>query len=135
MKPRTPIVISILAGGGDLATGVLLIAAPREVLKLLHLPAMHDLVLMRFIGCFVGTVGLSYFAGLAAWAWTGSSVRLRVVWELTILFRVIVGGFVATEVALGQLPMAWVMVPVTDWGWAALQAVLLRLGIFQETAR
>jgi hypothetical protein len=98
----------------------------------MHVPMVRDLVFIRFIGSFVGTVGLSYFAGLIAWKWTGSPIRLHVVWELTILFRLVAGGFVLSQVAMGNLSWPWLSVPVADWAWVFLQAWLLCAGYFKE---
>ena len=51
---RTGVIIglSLCAGGGDLATGLLLIVAPEMTLRLMRVPVPHELVFLRFVGCF-----------------------------------------------------------------------------------
>ena len=126
------ILVSLLAGGGDFATGVLLVLFPATALKWMSLPPIDDPVLLQFVGVFVACVGASYLAGLASWVRSGSCMRLRGVWELTILFRLAAGIFGAVEIGRGGLPWAWISVPLTDWTWALLQAFLLRRGYLEE---
>ena len=126
MKVRTIILISIVAGGGDLGTGLMLICTPAGTLALMGVPVVRELVWIQYIGVFVACVGLSYFAGLISWWNSGSFVRLRTVWELTVLFRAAIGAFVGIEVLCGSLQTGWWAVVATDWFWAGLQMVLLR---------
>ena len=132
-RQRTVAGISLAAGGGDFATGLLLVLAPEKALTLMGVPMVKEPVLLQFVGVFVACVGASYLLGLLTWAWTGSRTRLRVVWELTMLFRVAVGIFVALQIHKGNLPWAWVSIPITDWLWALVQAVLLQMGFLDET--
>jgi hypothetical protein len=132
MKKRAVILISMLAGGGDLATGLMLICAPAQTLKLMGVPMVRETVWMQYIGVFVACVGLTYIAGLVSWWRSGLQTRLQVVWEVTLLFRGTIGAFVGIEVLLGRLEPGWSMVAATDWFWAALQAVLLRGGFFEQ---
>ncbi len=129
---RAVALISLIAGGGDFVAGLLLALAPAKALVLMGAPMMKDLVLIQFVGVFVACVGASYLLGLLSWLWTGSWARLRTVWELTILFRIAAGTFVALQIAKGNFLWAWASVPATDWTWALVQAVLLRLGFFDE---
>ena len=128
-----PIIIAttVVAGAGDLITGLLLVFAPEWTLSLMMAPTVHEPVFIGFIGCFVGAVGFSYFWGLAAWHWTGSLQRLRTVWELAIVFRIAAGSFVLFHVIRGTLVSAWLSVPVADWIWVIVQAVLIRAGVFR----
>jgi len=130
MKTRAVIVISILAGGCDLGAGLMLVCAPAMTLAIMGVPAVSDLVWIQYIGVFVACVGLGYFAGLLAWRRTRSQMRLRTVWELTVLFRGAIGSFVGIEVVLGRLQPGWSAVVATDWFWAGLQIVLLVGGFF-----
>jgi hypothetical protein len=123
----------MLAGGGDLATGLLLICAPAQALELMGVPMVRETVWMQYIGVFVACVGLTYFAGLLSWWRSGMQTRLKTIWEMTLLFRGAIGAFVGIEVLLGRLQQGWLMVVATDWFWAAVQAVLLRGGIFEQT--
>ena len=122
------IFISLAAGGGDFASGLLLILAPQMALKAMRVPMIQDWVLLQWIGVFVACVGASYLLGLIAWRQTGSPSRLRVVWELTLLFRLAVGTFVMLQIGEAKLPLAWISVSLTDWTWALLQAALLKRG-------
>lgn len=126
-------VLSALAGGGDLVTGLLLVFAPGTALALMHVPEVTQTVFLQFVGCFVAVVGVSYFVGLASWAKFGIA-RLRVVWELTIIFRLTAATFVAAEVMLQNLSWQWLSVTVVDLLWCVIQAVFLCRGAFSETA-
>ncbi len=59
-------------------------------------------------------------------------MRLRTVWELTILFRGAIGGFVGIEVLRGSLDPGWTVVFAVDWFWGGVQAILLRAGFFKS---
>jgi len=131
MKARIVILISILAGGGDFATGLMLLGAPAQALALMGVPAVREVVWIRYIGVFVACVGISYFGGLLSWWDRGSQTRLRVVWEFTALFRGMVGTFVGVEILLRALQPGWLTVVATDWFWALLQAILLRGRFFE----
>ena len=122
------ILISLAAGAGDFASGLLLVLAPQMALKAMRVPMIQDWVLLQWIGVFVACVGASYLLGLIAWRQTGSPSRLRVVWELTLLFRLAVGTFVMLQIGTAKLPLAWISVSLTDWTWALLQAALLKRG-------
>jgi len=135
VRQRAVTVISLIAGGGDLATGLLLALAPAKALALMGAPMVKEPALLQFVGVFVACVGASYLLGLLTWLWTGSSTRLRTVWELTILFRVAAGTFVALQIAMENFSWAWVSVPATDWAWVLVQATLLRLGYFDKNSQ
>lgn len=125
--------ISLLAGSGDFLTGVLLMVAPAKALALMGTPMVKEPVLLQFVGVFVGSVGASYLLGMFDWLRPGgTSARLRAVWELTVLFRIAAGLFVAVEIGAGGFATAWASVPATDLTWALLQAILLKLGFFDE---
>lgn len=122
------ILISLAAGAGDFASGLLLVLAPQMALKAMRVPMIQDWVLLQWIGVFVACVGASYLLGLIAWRQTGSPSRLRTVWELTLLFRLAVGTFVVLQIGAAKLPLAWISVSLTDWTCALLQAALLKRG-------
>ena len=122
--------ISIAAGGGDFASGLLLTLAPAKATALMGIPMVKEPALLQLVGVFVACVGASYLLGLLSWARTGSLLRLRLVWELTILFRLAAGTFVSIQIWSGNFPSSWASVPATDWTWAVAQLALLRWGVF-----
>jgi hypothetical protein len=115
----------LLAGGGDAATGLLLVAAPALVLHLLGLPPAADPVLLRFVGVFVGCVGLAY---LYPWMLDGSGRRLETVLEITAGVRLAVALFLGVAVAVGALRSPWLTVGAYDALLAAAQIGLLARG-------
>jgi len=132
IKKQAILWLSVVAGGADFCTGVLLICTPHLALAMMGAPQVREPVWIQYIGVFVACVGLSYIAGLLSWWRSGSQVRLKAAWELTALFRGAVGCFVAIEVLRSGLPPGWTMVVAIDWFWALLQIILLRAGFFQR---
>jgi hypothetical protein len=131
-RDKAAIAISLLAGGGDFTTGCLLALAPEWTLARMGVSPAPGILFLRFVGVFVACVGLSYGLGLLAWAMTGRRQRLRFAWELTILFRLAAGGFVAMQILSGALPWAWASVPAADGFWALIQGIGLRAGWLNE---
>jgi len=127
MRPLVAI-ISLFAGGGDFAAGLLLVIVPQTALRWMHVSPANDPVWIRFIGVFVGCVGLTYFLGLLTWYRDRSALELRTVWKLTAMFRLAAGAFVAMAINLGLLDRAWISVPTADFFWAAVQLAILRKG-------
>jgi len=125
-------IISLLAGGGDLAAGLLLVIAPQTALLLMQVSPVNDPVWIRFIGVFVGCVGLSYLLGLLTWHTERSARELRTVWKLTAMFRLAAGSFVAVAIGLGLLDRAWISVPIADFFWAIVQLAILRKGFPED---
>lgn len=124
----------LLAGGGDAATGILLVAAPGLVLRLLGVagPA-GDLIYLRWVGVFVGCVGLAY---LYPWVLNGVQREGRVVAavEMTAGVRLAVALFLGLAVAANRLDLPWVKVGVYDAVLAAAQLGLLARGFFGHEA-
>lgn len=116
---------AIVAGASDFFTGVGLVFLPQVVLPLMGVPGIEGgaLVFLRWVGAFVGAVGLSYW-----WALLRPSVGLRAVFELTILFRLAAGVFSAVAILRGWLGPVWWSVPATDFIFAGVQVWLLREG-------
>ena len=127
-------IVSLLAGFGDFFSGLLLVLAPDQALRLMGVPPAQEPTLIQFIGVFVACVGASYLLGLVVWKRTGSCSLLKAVWQLTILFRIAAGCFVTTQIATGHFSFAWASVPATDFTWATVQAILLCLGFFDSAA-
>lgn len=132
-RQRMIVILSVLAGGGDLTTGFLLVFAPGTALTWMQVPAINETVFLQFVGCFVAAVGISYLVGLASSAKVGF-FRLRVVWELTAIFRLMAATFVGAEVVLRNLPWQWLSVTLVDLLWCAIQVAILCRGGFSETA-
>lgn len=117
-------IFAALAGGGDLLTGLGLVAAPALTLAAMgvRVPGAEALVFVSFVGAFVGAVGASYLFAL----WNGAPERLRAVFRITVLFRLAAGGYVAAAVAAGRLEWPWLSVTATDFFIAAAQVWFLR---------
>lgn len=127
MNERARILFCLLAGGGDAVTGLLLVAAPSLVLSLLGLsPPEGSLILLRFVGVFVGCVGLAY---LYPWLLKANRDR-RIVsaLEITAGVRLAVALFIGVAVAEGQLELPWAAVGTYDAVVALAQLGLLVFG-------
>ncbi len=114
----------LLAGTCDAVTGALLVSAPIATLELMgvaELPA--EPIYMRFIGVFVGGVGLAYWYPFLYRGW--SSGRLTVVLEVTALVRLCVALFLGVSIARGLLAPAWSIVLLTDLTLASVQIWML----------
>lgn len=115
-----------VAGGGDLVTGLLLLARPAAVLAPLGLtlPA-ESWVFLRWIGVFVASVGALY---LHPWSLPPGSERrsrLRGALEFTAFLRLAVAAFVAGAVVASQLASPWLAVGGYDALVALAQLFLL----------
>jgi hypothetical protein len=130
MREPLIIAISLVAGTGDFASGCMLAACPARALRLMRVPPVQDTVFLRFTGCFVAVVGFLYLAGLLAWHGTRDPARLRAVWEITALFRLVAAAFVLIEIFQQTLPPGWLVVPIVDGFWCVTQVCLLLGGIF-----
>ncbi|MGD9896018.1 MAG: hypothetical protein AB7T14_02915 [Candidatus Methylacidiphilaceae bacterium] len=123
---KATVAISLLAGGGDLVTGLCLLFFPEQALYWMGIAPCRDLPWVRLVGVFVAAVGASYFYGLGCWRIAHRAGALRIVWELTALLRTAVCCFVSVEIATGAMTRAWSSVSLTDGFWALVQFVLLR---------
>ena len=124
---RATALFCLFAGLGDAATGILLIAAPALVLRLLGISGpLADDVLLRFVGVFVACVGLAY---LYPWV-LRTRGRLRTAMEITAGVRLAVAVFLAVAVLRGAMDEAWIPVGGYDALVAAAQLALLARGFF-----
>ena len=134
MRGRGPLLFCLLAGGGDAMTGLLLLAAPRLVLRLLGADVPGDsggdLVLLRFVGVFVGSVGLAY---LYPWLLRDGGSRVRTAIEITAGVRLAVALFLGFAVLTGRLDLPWMTVGAYDALVAVAQIGLLARGFFGAT--
>lgn len=128
MRGRGPALFCLFAGGGDAATGLLLLAAPGLVLRLLGVAVPgEDLVLLRFVGVFVGSVGIAY---LYPWLLRDRSHRVRTAIEITAGVRLAVALFLGFAVLTGRLDLPWMTVGTYDALVASAQIGLLARGFF-----
>ena len=127
-----PALFAIAAGTCDAATGLALLAVPQRVLQLLGVPwPGGDPFALRFVGVFVGCVGLAYLAPFLAAPGPRREARLRTAIELTAGFRLAVALFLGVAVTLGQ-PLGWLLVGSTDAALGLAQLELLRRGCFGD---
>lgn len=130
MKKHGPALFCLMAGGGDVLTGLLLLAAPELALRLLGIPRPEgSLVLLRFVGVFVGCVGLSYFQ-----PWISGRFyrvqRLAAALVMTAGFRLAVSLFLGVAVAENEMDLSWILVGIYDALLATVQLALLSRGFF-----
>ena len=127
---RGPLLFCLVAGGGDVATGLLLLAAPELMLRLLGIERPEgSLELFRFVGVFVASVGTAY---LYPWlrGGTGQRHRLATAIEITAGIRIAVAAFLVCAVALREMGSPWLTVGTYDALVAAAQLALLARGFF-----
>ena len=120
---------SVAVGSMDALTGLLLIITPLGVLRLLNIdpPSADALVFLSWIGAFVMAVGLSYGLALGQQRNRGETV-----WMVTSLVRMMVAFFLTARVTSGSLPLAWMLVAVSDAFVAMVQIILIRKGWWRE---
>jgi hypothetical protein len=115
------------AGAGlcDAGTGALLIATPAWTFHLMGLHVLpQPVAFVRFIGVFVGCVGLSYLWAAVAWPmpeWRGQ-------WSVTALIRSGVALLVGCQIAAGAMEAGWLGVVLTDAFFAAFQWIGISRG-------
>lgn len=108
---------SVAVGAMDALTGLLLVACPATTLGLLGItpPAGDALLFLRWVGVFVGSVGLGYALALRG-PREGAAV-----WAFTALARALVAVFVTVNIVVGALDPHWFGVAATDAVVAAVQ--------------
>ena len=125
-KIGLPLLYCLVAGAGDAATGLLLVTAPLLTLALMGIPATpSEPIYLRFVGAFVGGVGLSYLFPFCYRDRRRTENTLAVVLEVTALIRIGIALFVGWAIATGRLPTAWVSVLATDLVLAVVQIVMV----------
>lgn len=127
MSGRAAALVCAVAGGGDALTGLLLLAAPALVLRRLGLPPAGEgeLVLLRFVGVFVGCVGLVYVYPWLLGDGARRRCRLVAALEITAGIRLAVALFLGVAVARGAMDLRWLTVGGYDAVVATLQLGLL----------
>jgi uncharacterized protein YjeT (DUF2065 family) len=123
---------SVAAGSMDALTGLLLIFAPSQVLRLLkvEVPSPDAMVFLSWIGVFVMAVGLSY--GLALGIHRGAG---QAVWTFTAMVRILVTVFLIIQITQRNMSLAWAMVAMSDGMVALVQMVIIRKGWWREAQR
>jgi hypothetical protein len=140
---RLAALLSLIAGFCDTTTGLLLVTRPDLTLNLMGIrdfaaiDAAGGAIFLRWVGVFVGSVGLAYlypwFLGLGSVLPSNLELRSRLhtVFEVTSIVRCAVAAFVAVSVVTGALSWPWLSVAATDLTLAVLQVVALRGGWFE----
>lgn len=123
---------SVAVGSMDALTGMLLIFAPTQVLRLLKIEAHSPdaMIFLSWIGVFVMAVGLSY--GLALGKRRGAG---EAVWMFTSLVRILVAVFLVIQITREIMAPAWLLVALSDGLVALVQMVILRKGWWREAQR
>ncbi|MEO5917052.1 MAG: hypothetical protein ABIS50_22680 [Luteolibacter sp.] len=119
---------SIAVGSMDAVTGLLLIAAPALVLRMLGIapPSADALVFLSWMGVFITAVGLSYAMAL------GRRSRGETVWAFTAIVRILVALFLLAKILGGILPIPWGIVGLSDAVVGGIQIAILRMGWWKE---
>ncbi|HEX6863035.1 MAG TPA: hypothetical protein VF414_09485 [Thermoanaerobaculia bacterium] len=129
MKERGAGLFCAIAGGGDAATGLLLVSAPALALRLLGIPHPGgDLLFLRLAGVFVGCVGLTYLYPWLRRDRPRRAGRIVAAFEITAGFRLAVALFLGVSLAVGALELPWVTVGFYDAIVALAQIGLLVRG-------
>lgn len=113
--------LALVSGALDFCTGLGVVFAPALLLRLMGVPGASEeaTVYLRFIGTFVWALG------------RGEAALLRSTLELTVWFRLAVGGYSSFAIARGWLSPLWLSVPAADFAFAFAQIWLLRRGVFR----
>ncbi|HWA26205.1 MAG TPA: hypothetical protein VG734_11120 [Lacunisphaera sp.] len=115
--------LALAAGAMDAGTGACLVAVPAWTLACMGVtpPGAEALEYVRFVGAFVGAVGLVYFVA----GWRGNARALRTVLDFTRVFRGAAGTFVLAMVAGAGWSPAWLSVTGTDYALVVVQTIIL----------
>lgn len=114
----------IFIGLGDFITGILLLFAPEKTFLLLSIPQpFPPLFYIRFIGAFVGSVGLVYFIpNLKKFVFFNSiNLDIHPVLFITALIRTCIGFFIIFSFLFNGLESPWLRVGSYDLLIAAIQ--------------
>jgi divalent metal cation (Fe/Co/Zn/Cd) transporter len=126
-------VFSLIAGGMDTVTGLLLILMPGSTLSLMKVsPEGHPPALIGFIGAFVLANGSLYLWGFWLANRQGSMRVLKHAWLATAWVRICVGLTTSVFILREELSASWISVPVTDLLIAAIQCYCLAAGKFPD---
>ena len=125
----------LLAGACDGLTGIMLMIIPVSTLVVMGVATpLAEPVYMRWIGAFVYSVGFSYFIPFLSCTPAARRRRSTSVLETTLWIRVVIAVFSTVSILRGELDVSWIAVPLSDVTLATMQAVLLKLRVFEEPA-
>jgi hypothetical protein len=118
------------AGGVDLVTGLLLVAAPLWTLQRMGVPAaavaeIADPIFLRYLGPFVAGVGSIYWLALRPGTPVERTFRIASALEATAVVRLFVASFLVGALARDALAPQWGVVLFTDLSLGLFQLVLL----------
>ncbi len=124
-----------LAGLSDTVTGLLLLLFPEYTFSLMGLRPGYDRALVRFIGVFVFSLGLTYL-------WTVVRMPLNELavpawltqWKITALIRGMVAVFLVWQLAAQTMEPRWLSVCVFDGVVAGFQFIGIDRGWIQSAA-
>ena len=103
--------------------------APVFTLRLMMVPEPGEgLIFIRFIGAFVFAIGFLYFCGLLAVVRNGSWRGVRSMLWVTAWVRAVIFLFTAIAIVSGNLPLAWISVPLSDGLLAFGQVLWIFMG-------
>jgi len=126
-------ILAILAGLMDTTTGALLVASPALTFRLMMVPdVVAEPFFVRFVGAFVGAVGLVYLYPFTA---SSPERRARILegsLRTTMVVRSVIAIFVGASILTGALTIHWATVFVSDAGLAIIQAAILRNGVLER---
>lgn len=125
---RLTITAVLAAGVMDTCSGLLLMFYPAIALMLMgvSLPSADALVLIRFIGAFVFSVGGLYFLTAQRSVLSRDLHGFTLLLAATAWVRSIIFIFTSVAILSGGLSWAWWSVPFTDGLLAVLQWIYIR---------
>lgn len=121
--PRLLELFQAAVGLLDSLTGLLLIVAPLQTLRLMGIAQLPESgVFVTFVGSFVLGVGLTYLTLLVRYRrGVSSSLAWEAQWRATALIRACVAVVLLFQIVTGRMAPAWISVVLTDGLLAALQ--------------
>lgn len=122
------------AGLCDTSTGLLLIFAPVWTLRLMRVTAPpRPIEFAGFVGAFVLSIGLTYLGVVSRGPLSRENENSWMVqWRITALARTLVAIFLFSQIAVGKMEAAWIMVALTDGVLASVQWTGLARGWLQH---
>ena len=112
------------AGLADAGTGLLLVAFPDYTYALMGFSPTRDRALVRFVGVFVFSVGLTYLWTVVRWPLHSRAIPAWVTqWKITAFMRGLVAAFLVWQLLAQSMEARWLTVCVFDGVLAAIQFI------------